>query len=657
VTARTLLAIALLAIAYESWLQHAGFVRTAQELLSGDPRIQTEYGIVHVSLLAGWSLGGEATLWMYSRGTEAHGVAYLQLTNQAGIWKAHTIEVQNRSQDHLLNLSPLPPQVGADQLHGARRLYLVAIGNSAGGEVDDLANFLRTNFNVSSEVLPPMPMPETGYDAKRKQWIAEMLLEAMASHFPDRVADPDARIMGVIDDDIYIREAGWPQAYNYRYANKYAVLQSARLDPAFYSYKPSQNIRRERLRKIALKCLGLLYFDFGESSNPRSPMSFEGTVRDVDEQAGAYLASDLAAQARSHNFEGKPCLTFSAANVGGLPRLDPIAPCLDPSDISQKSFYQVDLSTGEFRAQRIDLYSTGPLPLFIQRILFSRNYDGKVRAFGKSSWHNLDDTVWSTDPHTIQMISIHGAVFHRITPGTGFSPDAQYMASTSANAGDFSNALLTWEGRWKIEGNGLTWHYLGCSSNSAIPCYFVDQTNMAGDRISVERDSQGRISKALQSTGQGLPVSSAGIWSSIRGSEDTQSSAPPDSYDHIWTFTYDGPMIQRIEDNHGSWVSYIYNANGYLTDVKSDEHPVHIEYDERDRMNRVVEDGAAFGIHYDEEGRVDEIDLPGRSLCRIRYGGENIQVSYGDRVYEVKTRDDYFQVNVTSQVASQVASQ
>ena len=289
----------------------------------------------------------------------------------------------------------------------------------------------------------------------------------------------------------------------------------------------------------------------------------------------------------------------------------------------------------------------GPCLLFTRRILFSHSYDGKIRAFSKSSWHDLDDTVWSTDPQTIQMISINGVIFRHVSPGVGFSPSARYVAPPGA--GEFSNALLTWEGRWKIKTYGGIWHYLGCTADSAIPCYFVDRSDIAGDRISVERDTQGRITRAVQSTGHGMPVSDDGFWSLIPGWRHAQSEALPDSHDHIWIFTYDGPTIQRIEDNQGGEASYAYNAMGYLSDVKSDGRELHVEYDEQNRMNRVVEDGSVLGIHYDEEGRADEIDFAGTAAFRIHYGGEKVEVSYGGRVYEVKTRGNYFQVNVESQ--------
>ena len=130
------------------------------------------------------------------------------------------------SEDHILNLTPVTGIAPADRLHGKARLYLVAMGSSAASEVIDLAKFLREECGVQAEVLPAMEPPEAAHPVQRKQWIADMLLEAMAAKFPDIAGDADARIIGVIDDDIYPRSLNWDFTFNYRFADKYAVLQT-----------------------------------------------------------------------------------------------------------------------------------------------------------------------------------------------------------------------------------------------------------------------------------------------------------------------------------------------------------------------------------------------------------------------------------------------
>jgi len=562
-----------------------------------------------------------ATVYGYVRGGEAYGFARFHLVRQGQGWRVADAEVHNISEDHILRLTPGTGIAPADRLHGKGRLYLVALGSSATGEVADLAKFLHEECSIQAEILPVMQPSEATHQALRKQWIADMLIDAMAVKFPDIAGDADARIIGVIDRDIYPRSLNWDFTFNYRIADKYAVLQTPRLDPGFWGHKPNAVIRTERLRKSAMKCLGLLYFGFRESRNPESLMSYEGTLRSIDQQNSHYLLSDLASQTRSEYIDGQPCLSFSMVNVDGPPSLEPIHGCYEPYDVSQSSYFQINLASGEFRTEHNDFYNSGPLPFCLRRGYASHAYDGKVRAFGKGSWQNLDDTVWSTDAQSIQTINLAGVEFRRITPGNGFSPSAQYRAS--GNGGEFTGALLSWEGRWKVESaNGTVWHYLGCGPNSAIPCYFIDRTDAQGDRIAVERNAVGHIDKASQTAGPDLPA----------------------SYAHTWTFTYDGDRVQQIESGDGQKAQYFYDADSYLKEARADVHQLRYDYDEAHRMNSIVDGQRKVGLHYDGEGRVVEIDFASQPAYRIRYSGETVQVTALHETYTLQLRDKFFHV-------------
>jgi YD repeat-containing protein len=623
VAAMFVIGIVLAALLLELWLMRTSFVSAAREQLLHESRVTAEFGKdVAMPLAIGWSMNGSASVLGYVKGSEASGFAVLDMYRGPNGWVLGRGKVHDTAEAHVLTLGSTIPVARADQLHSKRRLYLVALGPSATNEIADLAKFLQAECGVEATVLPAMELPREALDVKRDQWIAEMLVDAMAEKFPDVAGDGDARIIGVIDGDIYPRSLGWDFTFNLRVAGKYAVLQTAGLDPGSSGHRPSPAIRTERLRKTAMKCLGLLYFGFEESRNPESLMSFEGTLRSIDESSEHYLLSDLATRTSSDDMEGIPCLAFSSVNLGGLPPMDLVHPCWEPESLSPGSDYQVDLSHGEFRTERTDIYRSGPSPFVLRRTYGSHVYDGKVKAFGKSTWQNLDDTVWSTDPQSIQTISIYGVEFKRITPGVGFSPIAKYVAP--GNSGEFSHALLSWEGRWKIQGrDGTVWHYLGCSPNSTIPCYFMDEINPDGDRVTVQRDNLGHIQKAMQTPGADLPK----------------------SYAHSWTFTYDGEKVRTIEDGEGGSVRYLYDADGFLKDVDGGGHKVHYDYDNAHRMSAVTEDGRILKVHYDPEGRVEEIDFADHPQYRIRYSGETVVVTAPSGTFVVKLRDTFFHLN------------
>lgn len=582
-----------------------------------------EFGAdVRIPVAVGWNLNGIATVLAYVKGREASGFGFLEMSQEANGWTISQGEIHNITEDHVLTFSPPVAAAKAAQLHGDRRLCLVALGQSATDEVLKLATFLHDECGVEAKILPALDLPGGAFDSKRKQWIVEMLMDDMAEKFPQIAEDEDARIIGVTDEDIYPRSLGWPTAFNFRVASKYGVLQTAELDPGFSKRRPNAAIRWERLRKTALKTLGIIYFDFQESLRPDSVMSFEGTLQSIDQASDHYLLSDVANQLHPGDIDGTPCLTFSAANAGGVQRLQPIHPCIEPDDLSRSSSYEVELTHGEFRTERNDFYSSGPLPLLERRMYASHIYDGKVRAFGKSTWHNLDDTVWSTDPQNIQTISIHGVTFSRMTPGTGFSGDAKYVAPD--NAGEFSDALLTWEGRWKIQNPvGMIWHYMGCAPNTPIPCYFIDQTDAYGDSVAVERDGRGHISTVRQSAGKDFPSANA----------------------REWKFSYSGETIQRIEDPNGADIRYLYDQDGFLKEVQRPDGVLQYEYDADHRMIQSTENGHAVGLHYDDEGRVVGIDFDHREAYGIHYTGEAVEVTAPGEAYQIKMREGFFQLS------------
>jgi hypothetical protein len=205
----------------------------SQEMLR-DPRVRPEFGSdIRFRAAIAWKLNRAATVYGYVRGGEAYGFARFQLVQQGDLWRVADAEIRNVGEDHILNLTPVTGIVPADRLHGKGRIYLVALGSSATGEVVDLAKFLHDECGIQAEILPVMQPTEATHQVQREQWIADMLIDAMAVKFPDIAGDADARIIGVIDDDIYPRSLNWDFTFNYRMADKYAVLQTPRLDPEF----------------------------------------------------------------------------------------------------------------------------------------------------------------------------------------------------------------------------------------------------------------------------------------------------------------------------------------------------------------------------------------------------------------------------------------
>lgn len=614
-----LAALTLMGLAFgmELRLLNSPAGKEARQRIRTDARVRVEFGDdVDVRLALGLGFVDRAWIYGWLSGKQNHGHTVVDLFAIGGPWAIGRLEVQNDGEGHLINLDQPEPPAKLDQLQAPGSLYFVAMGDAASDDAGELSRYFEKEFGIPSKTLPPMPLPPDAYDAGRKQWVSELLVQAMQSKYPEIEADPDARIVGVLEDDQYIRGFGWPFTFNYRYENKYSVISPARLDPAFEHFPASAAIREERLRKVAMKSVAFLYLGFGESRDPQSVNAFEGSIEDIDRMGSVYLASDVRTGKTMADAEGRPCLTFFSANVAGAPQRQPILPCWQRTDDTESTQYQIDLVRGELDLTRNDLYRGGMVPLRLQRMLFGHRFDEKVRAFGRSSWQSLDDTVWSTDPKSIEVISINGAKFQRLTPGKGFSTTAKYRAGPMN--GTFSYALLSWEnGGWRVDTRTEgVWRYLGCGPDTRVQCYYMGTTSASGDVLEIERDSTtGHIQRALQKTNANLPSAAA--------------------RDHILTPMYDGDKIAEIADSDGRMANYRYDGQEFLTDVEADGHKVHYDYDEAHRVVEVIEDGLQVRIRYDAEGRPYRVEFPNGSGYHIQYSGATIEVEGPGGKYSV----------------------
>ena len=535
--------------------------------------------------------------------------------------------MRNRTEGHLIDLAKPSLPAKLDQLHRTGDIYFVALGDAAQDDVNSLARFFEKDFGIPVKILPTMSLPAQAYDSRRKQWIAELLVQAMQTKYPGLDDDPDAKVVGILEDDTYIYSFNWNFTYSYRFADKYSVVPTVRLDPVFDHFPPGEAIRMERLRKVVMKAVGLLYLNFKESGDTQSVDAIEATVEDIDRMGSVYLDSDVRSGTHlaKTDIDGTPCLTFYSSTLAGVPLHNPITPCWQQGHAREETQFQIDLAHGRFQLTRNDLYRAGVMSLYLQRMNFSYHFDDKIRAFGRSSWQNLDDTVWSADPNTIQTISVYGTLFQRMIPGTGFSAQARYRAADNGTS-DFSGALLSWENSgWRIDTrSGEVWRYLGCGPNTPVQCYYMGQKNFRGDGIDVTRDATGHIQRVLQKTNADLPAVAA--------------------FDHTWTPSYEGNKITEIHDSDGRSASYRYDQQEFLTDVDADGHKIHYDYDSEHRITAVIEDSRRIQIHYDSEGRPDRVDFPNGTAYTIKYSQDAIDVTLPGANYTVKVLPTFFRL-------------
>jgi predicted Zn-dependent protease len=93
----------------------------------------------------------------------------------------------------------------------------------------------------------------------------------MRTAFPELAADPNAVMIGLTSQDMYIAAKEWRFAFGWRDTDTpTAVVSTARMD-LHYSDEPFWGSSAQiRLRKMVTKDIGILYYGLSQSDNPES---------------------------------------------------------------------------------------------------------------------------------------------------------------------------------------------------------------------------------------------------------------------------------------------------------------------------------------------------------------------------------------------------
>ena len=170
-----------------------------------------------------------------------------------------------------------------ETLKSSARLYLLPLGDFPSDVVADLAAHYREKYNLEIETLPSVPLSETAVNRKRKQLIAEQTVAIMKQSNPQLANDPQAIVIGLTNQDMYVAGRDWRFAFGWRDEGKYAVVSSARMHLPNGSWKITKRVIAARLRKMVTKNVGILYYHLAPSDDPRSVLYRNvGGIRELD---------------------------------------------------------------------------------------------------------------------------------------------------------------------------------------------------------------------------------------------------------------------------------------------------------------------------------------------------------------------------------------
>lgn len=173
--------------------------------------------------------------------------------------------------------------VSKQSLKGSGRLYFVPLGDFPAGSVEDLVSYYRDKYGLTIETLPSVTLPPAATNPEREQLIAEVAVETMRQSNSKLSNDPQAILIGLTTQDMYISQYDWRFSFSWREQQKFAVVSAARMNLPLRRRPVSEDEIQTRLRKMVTKNIGVLYYHLPQSDNPKSVLYRNvGGIQELD---------------------------------------------------------------------------------------------------------------------------------------------------------------------------------------------------------------------------------------------------------------------------------------------------------------------------------------------------------------------------------------
>jgi predicted Zn-dependent protease len=561
----------------------------------------------------GWS---EAKIWIPVSGPRGEGSLYASAGRSAGSrWvfsELHMTPADGAAVD-LLERRTLSDE--AQQLKTTTKLYLVPMGRLTTIDMVALADYYRQRLGLEVAILPFLALDPSAYDPRRHQFVAQRLLASLRRALPDLAADPDAALIGITQQDMYIAAR---QAASFTFSwrdGRGAVVSAARMRPRMVWLRGLQPLVQTRARKIVTKSIGIMIYGLPPNHDPSSVLyDGIGSVDDLDVMSETFQG--LGRQAvvtglRASHFEAPvtadlkprpapvrdaefPCLAIGSITDARAVPTGEIASC--PPDMrwtKPVDTLEVDFRYGTVVVCTSDLMMPDTIPLVLTRCL--RGHDNRSRTFGIGGYLAYDAfPVGSRQPYTwSDLILPDGGRVHyaRISRGTGYR-DAVYEHNESATM--FRGSVMRWNGDgWDLTfSDGALWQFPEAyAATRPVESAIRALRDSQGRRLTFERDRHSNLVRLTSPGGQALHFEydrAHRIARASAGREDRVS------------YTYDvGGRLATVEDGARRRTRYAW----HLTEIRGAHGP---------------DDEPLFSIEY-SDGLPSRIVLRGRTTWTLSY--------------------------------------
>lgn len=142
---------------------------------------------------------------------------------------------------------------GAPSPQGGSNLFfeIIPIGNVGEDATTAASTVLMERFNLPVRLRKPIPLPEGAFDPKRKQYLADMLLE---SAYKNRTQTA-LRTIAICDVDIYVKGLNFVFGIGSE-ALSCCLVSATRLRDSFYRLRYDPKTFLARMRRLVLHEVG-----------------------------------------------------------------------------------------------------------------------------------------------------------------------------------------------------------------------------------------------------------------------------------------------------------------------------------------------------------------------------------------------------------------
>jgi YD repeat-containing protein len=307
----------------------------------------------------------------------------------------------------------------------------------------------------------------------------------------------------------------------------------------------------------------------------------------------------------------------------------------------------VDLASGLFVLEKIDLYLPDVMPLVLDRTY--RPGDTQSRPFGIGSTHRYAMFLWSAQQYQqADLILPDGGRIHyvRTSSGTGYV-DAVF--EHTATPSPFYKSVLDWNGDgWDLTLKDGTVYVFGDNAPiQRIRDRYGNTTTLAWSDTSLDGHGYGNILKVTSPSGRFIEFTYDG---SDRITEAT------DNIGRTVEYEYDGSgRLTQVTDPAGGVTQYTYDSSHRMLTIEDAREIVFLtnEYDSNGRVVlQTLADDTTFEFDYtlDGSGKVTQADLTNQRgyVDRWTFNGNGYMTSHVEAVGTALARTTTFDLHTGS---------